>query len=105
MTDQFTPGPWFYGIAYHPEKGPQPLDYTGPGYYDNPGIIGANGNTLVGCDEYDVFDNPRDTALMVAAPELHAACQAAFDFLGGVDGAAPLRDQLLQALNKAENRA
>ena len=42
--------------------------------------------------------------LIAAAPDLLAACGSAFDFLGGVDGASAIRDQLLAALSKAEPR-
>lgn len=72
MSAKHTPGPWFYGIAYEPERGPVPFDYQAPGYYQNPGIIGANGDTVVGCDEYHVFNSPQDAALIAAAPELLA---------------------------------
>lgn len=65
-----TPGPWWLGVSGRPEDGPRPLDYTGPGYFDNPAIFGADGTEIVGCDEYDVLGKPEDRALIVAAPEL-----------------------------------
>lgn len=73
---KFTPGPWFYGIAYNPERGPIPYDYKSPGYFDNAGIIAASGETIVGCDEYDVFNSVEDAKLLCAAPELYAVVEA-----------------------------
>ena len=66
----YTPGPWHYGKAYNSEGGSVPFDYVSPGFYDNPGIIGANGVTVVGCDEYYVFNSPEDARLIAAAPDL-----------------------------------
>jgi hypothetical protein len=71
-----TPGPWFFGVegwdddARRRKPVAKPFDYSGPGYYDNPSIFGANGEEIVGCDEYMVFRNPDDIRLLVAAPEL-----------------------------------
>jgi hypothetical protein len=42
-----------------------------------------------------------DATLIAAAPELLAACDTAFDFLGGVDGAVEIREVLLAAIAKA----
>ncbi|HMO76753.1 MAG TPA: hypothetical protein PKD99_12405 [Sphingopyxis sp.] len=39
-----------------------------------------------------------------AAPELLAAANEAFDFLGGVDGASDIRHTLLAAISKATSR-
>lgn len=39
--------------------------------------------------------------LIAAAPDLLAACNEAFDFLGGVDGASEIRSVLLTAIAKA----
>ena len=64
IAEAATPGPWFFGVAYEAERGPKPFDYTGPGYYDNGGIMGADGTTVVGCDEYDVFKSPQDVAFI-----------------------------------------
>jgi len=72
----YTPGPWHYGKAYNPEGGSVPFDYASSGYYDNPGVIGANGVTVVGCDEYYVFNSPADARLIAAAPDLLEALQA-----------------------------
>lgn len=68
-----TPGPWFYGISYEPERGPVPFDYESPGYYENSGILAADGTTVVGCGEYTIFNSPEDARLMVAAPDMLAA--------------------------------
>lgn len=65
-----TPGPWFYGISYEPERGPVPFDYESPGYYENSGILAADGTTVVGCGEYTIFNSPEDVRLMVAAPDM-----------------------------------
>jgi hypothetical protein len=89
MEAKHTPGPWFYGIAYEPEKGEQPLSYRGPGYYQNPGLLSASGETIVGCDEYDIFGPLREEereaniCLIAAAPELLAVAQF---FLKGIEG-------------------
>jgi len=80
MMSKHTPGPWFYGIAYVPDKGEQPLDYMGPGYYDNAGIL-AGEETIVGCDEYDIFgpmnkeERQANIRLIAAAPDLLEALQ------------------------------
>lgn len=42
--------------------------------------------------------------IRAAAPDLLAACNEAFDFLGGVDGATDMRGKLLAAIAKAEGR-
>lgn len=69
-----TPGPVYYGIAYNRERGPIPFDYKAPGYYDNPGINSATADvTIVGCDEYNIFNSPADAALIVAAVNDYAA--------------------------------
>lgn len=71
-----TPGPWFFGIAYEPQAGEKPPSYSGPGYYNNPGILSsATGETIVGCDEYDVFGPSMEAReaniqMMTAAPDL-----------------------------------
>ena len=75
--NKHTPGPWFYGICYEPEKGPIPIEHQSPGYYDNPAIMGANGEHVVGCSEYNVFQNKSDIALLTAAPELLEALKDA----------------------------
>lgn len=63
--------PWFYGIAYEPEKGSIPYDYKSPGNYDNAGIISANGDTVVGCDEYNLFNKEGVAELIIRAVNNH----------------------------------
>lgn len=82
MDVKHTPGPWFYGVAYDPERGPQPLTYRGSGYYANAGILAPNGETIVGCDEYDVFgpmceqpEREANCALLAASPKLLEALE------------------------------
>lgn len=69
------PGPWFYGVAEDPKRGPVPFGYESPGYYDNAGVISQDGTLVVGCDEYHVFNSEADARLITAAPELLAALQ------------------------------
>jgi len=74
-----TPGPWLFGLHRYNDETNQyevdvkPFDYAGPGYYDNPAILTADGTEIVGCDEYNVFGTPADRQLMCAAPDLLAA--------------------------------
>ena len=42
-----------------------------------------------------------DARLIAAAPDLFQVANKAFDFLGGVDGAAEIRAELLSAIAKA----
>ena len=86
MTTKHTPGPWRFGIQTYNEivsNGivEKPFDYTGPGYYDNPYIFGADGNYIVGSDEYDIFSSPENTRLIVAAPDLLEALLIAERFV------------------------
>lgn len=81
MNSKHTPGPWFFGISGSPERGPVPFDYRAPGYYDNVGIFGADGEEVVGCSEYEVFRSPADARLIAAAPDLLAACEALADMV------------------------
>jgi hypothetical protein len=53
-----------------------PYDYHSGEYADNPFIVDANGETVVGCDEYYVFSKPENVRLMVHAPELLEALKA-----------------------------
>lgn len=46
-----------------------------------------------------------DARLIAAAPDLLEACEAVFDWLGGVDDAVPIRDDLLRVIAKAEGRS
>jgi hypothetical protein len=79
-----TPGPWIFGIRnYDDECKPgfieKPFDYKGPGFFDNPGIFGADGTEVVGCDEYLIFGSPDDARLIAAAPDLLEALQKMLD--------------------------
>lgn len=105
MEAKHTPGPWFYGVAYEPERGAQPLTYRGPGYYENAGIL-AGEETVAGCDEYDVFGPKRNSEereanvrLICAAPDLLAALET-FMRLGTMDDQGAI-DAARAALAKA----
>lgn len=66
LARKATPGPWFVGVAYEPERGPVDAEYKSPGHYDNIGVISSTtGDTAVGCDEYHVFSD-FDTAAYIA---------------------------------------
>jgi len=65
-----TPGPWMFGIRGDEKPIEKPLDYCGPGFYDNPAIFGSDGTEVVGCDEYMIFNSEADVRLIVAAPHL-----------------------------------
>jgi len=60
------------------------------------------------CDGYDDMRHrdevEANARLIAAAPDLLVACNEAFDFLGGVDGATDMRGTLLAAIAKAEGR-
>ena len=80
MMSEITKGPWIFGVMEWPDEGDQapvekPFDFTGPGYYGNPSIMSSSGTEIVGCDEYNVFNNPADTRLMTAAPDLLEALE------------------------------
>jgi hypothetical protein len=75
MTTQHTPGPWIFGVRDYDDEckrvfTEKPFDYKGPGFFDNPGIFGADGTEVVGCDEYLIFNSPEDARLIAAAPDL-----------------------------------
>ena len=65
-----TPGPWMFGIRGDEKPIEKPFDYCGPGFYDNPAIFGSDGNEVVGCDEYMIFNSEADVRLIAAAPDL-----------------------------------
>lgn len=75
-------GPWVYGLYQYVDESnkyeivEKPFDYVGPGYYGNPSIYDANGDEVVGCDEYHVFSTPANKRLLCAAPDLLEACEA-----------------------------
>ena len=106
--NKHTPGPWVFGVgewdddARRRKPVAKPFDYSGPGYYDNPSIFGADGNEIVGCDEYMVFRNPADIRLLVAAPDLLEALKN----LENDDGSIPAHAWALvqSAIAKAEGR-
>lgn len=86
MTTQHkhSPAPWRFAIDGEMDDGcnipkvDAPLNFRGMGYYNNPSIIDANGEMVVGCSEYNVFDSPNqpsNVALMLSAPELLAALE------------------------------
>lgn len=80
MMSEITKGPWIFGVMEWPDEGDQvpvekPFDFTGPGHYGNPSIMSSSGTEIVGCDEYNVFNNPADTRLMTAAPDLLEALE------------------------------
>jgi hypothetical protein len=84
MTTQHTPGPWIFGIRNYDDEcklgfTEKPFDYKGPGFYENPGIFGADGTEIVGCDEYSIFNSPADARLITAAPDLLEALKEMLD--------------------------
>jgi len=85
-TVKHTPGPWREG-----EEGNMRV-YGPDGMGEHSGLIAH------------VFKSRANAHLIAAAPDLLAAVNAAFDFLGGVDDAADVRDQLLAAILRAEGR-
>lgn len=50
----------------------KPFNYksVAEGYNGNPSIVDCNGDEVVGCNEYNVFDSPESICLMTHAPEL-----------------------------------
>jgi hypothetical protein len=105
-----TPGPWYYGIAGESERGPQPLSYRGPGYYDNAGVL-AGSTTIVGCDEYDVFgpygneaEREANVRLICAAPDLLAALVRVIPEIATCCSP-ELLEQAREAIAKAEGKS
>jgi hypothetical protein len=112
--NKHTPGPWIFGVeewdydASRRKPVAKPFDYSGPGYYDNPSIFGADGNEIVGCDQYMVFRNPADIRLLVAAPELLSVCKelaASAAYWSDYDVPLGIVDRLNAAIAKAEGKA
>ena len=93
------------------QKVDAPLNFRAIGYGNNPSIIDANGDTVVGCSEYNVFtsrNQSANVALMIAAPELLAAlsdCLAFWDAPPtGYDCPTPRR-QKLEAIQRCARAA
>jgi hypothetical protein len=94
VSAAFTPGPWKVGSdnGYGELRGIQIKEAM-------QGFVVA----VTIADVQQLYLARKDNArLIAAAPELYEAALAAFNFLGGVDGATTLRDQLLYALTKAD---
>ena len=88
MTTQskHTPRPWRFVVDGEMDdtgdipKVDAPLNFRARGYCNNPSIIDADGEVVVGCNEYNVFDSPHqpaNVALLLSAPELLAALEKA----------------------------
>lgn len=106
MSISHTPGPWLWrhGGYLTPEAhlkralGFSVHENQNREYYAT--VIALPG-TWGGADEEERAANAR---LIAAAPELLAAANEAFDFLGGIDGASEIRSTLLAAISKATSR-
>jgi hypothetical protein len=65
---QHTPGPWVW------TSDEKPIDlrtWESPGYYDNPILMGPNGEDIAGNGEYNTLsDNMADNYLIAAAPAM-----------------------------------
>lgn len=75
-----TKGPWIFGVKEYDDDLNEvviekTLDYSGLGYYANPCVMNANGDKVVGCDEYHVFSGEADIRLICAAPDLLEALE------------------------------
>lgn len=95
--NKHSPAPWkFRRHWYDPEYDPPeyPVDYKSTGYSENPAIIDANEETVVGCDEYNVFNGPNQAAnvsLMLAAPDLLEALETILaNYIRVLDTGSPL---------------
>jgi hypothetical protein len=71
-------------------------------------ILDAEGATV--CSIWNVqhpwlVNNKSTARLILGAPRLLEAALDAFDFLGGIDGAVKIRDELLAAINAASAEA
>lgn len=94
MSEKFTPGPWHMIIIL--------------GSYQQPCLIEAAGKAVAKClgnqlepDATSIKEARANAHLIAAAPDMFAAANEAFDFLGGVDDAADIRGKLLAAIQKA----
>lgn len=99
------PWPWKFGlIKYklpHNETIEKSFDYQ---EYPYPSIYAANGEEVVGCDEYYSFRSPAAARLLTAAPELLDALQKMCEVMD--DGYGDIAKQLVRdmaqaAINKA----
>ena len=81
-TAQHTPGPWSRGATYATT------------------LFGADGAVIAHATQYRCGEQVAlaNARLIAAAPTLLSAANEAFDFLGGIDGAAEIRDTLLAAI-------
>jgi hypothetical protein len=84
-THTFTPGPWSIR-----------KNFNGRGALD---LFGEGGQMIIG--NALIINQEANARLIAAAPELLQVANKAFDFLGGVDGAAEIRAELLSAIAKA----
>ena len=85
-----SPAPWkFVAEKYDAnddlQKQEVPYDYRTGSFCYNPYIVDAEGNEVVGCDEYCVFSTPENVRLMVHAPELLEALKDLLRDLDTVD--------------------
>jgi hypothetical protein len=80
-----TPGPWAIR-----------KNFNGRGALD---LFGEGGQMIIG--NALIIKQEANARLIAAAPELLEVANKAFDFLGGVDGAAEIRAELLSAIAKA----
>jgi hypothetical protein len=84
-THTFTPGPWSIR-----------KNFNGRGTF---ALFGEGGQMIIG--NALIINQEANARLIAAAPELLQVANKAFDFLGGVDGAAEIRAELLSAIAKA----
>lgn len=92
---------WTFGIEDFDEDDvslviEKPLNYESRGYSFNPFIFDENGEQVVGCDEYNVF-NRKYLPLLLAAPDLLTTLE---DVLSAVE---PLHVQGYHYINKANS--
>jgi hypothetical protein len=89
MMNKHTKGPWHFAADAREngyERTEVPFDYIGSGFCGNPAIYGADGEEVVGCDEYYVFSNEADVRLICAAPDLLEALRIVIDSVDRCDG-------------------
>lgn len=72
---EHSPGPWKF---VNDDGDEVPLGWDSDGYYNNPKIVAADGTTVVGCGEYNVFigypagRQEANVALILSAPTIAA---------------------------------